>query len=324
MATGSKMRPKPLALHFGLNLLYFLLNISSIDANYKEELLASDRHYQTDHNDARLGGKSLFDSYSSSHDESKLRLALLVDEKIDRNHDNLVQLDELVNWIHESQNKYITEEANNHWIILKKQLGNSLTWDEYSNKEYEHLLSLSKQAEDPTQSARIRESYESAIRRDLRRWKAADLNQDEKLSLEEFKSFLHPTNHDLLVEEKLEQLDENKDGKISFEEYIADQESSKEKNRWLNEVSSKFSKHLDSNQDNYLDKSELSRTVSKSELYEHSVAEAKQLMQIADLDKNHRLSKEEILQAYHEFVNSHATDFGEALRDQKKTFHDEL
>ena len=60
--------------------------------------------------------------------------------------------------------------------------------------------------------------------RDERRFKKADADSNSKLSTEEFAAFLHPENHDrmknLVLEETLNDIDKDKDGAISLEEYL--------------------------------------------------------------------------------------------------------
>lgn len=67
-------------------------------------------------------------------------------------------------------------------------------------------------------------TYKGIFERDRRRWAAADSNEDNYLTKEEFLAFLHPeeTPHmrDLVVLEALEDIDKDKDKKISLEEYI--------------------------------------------------------------------------------------------------------
>ena len=62
------------------------------------------------------------------------------------------------------------------------------------------------------------------LSRDERRFKKADSDSDGKMTLQEFSAFLHPENHNemkmLVVEETLEDIDKDKDGFISLEEYI--------------------------------------------------------------------------------------------------------
>lgn len=67
-------------------------------------------------------------------------------------------------------------------------------------------------------------SYQNMQKRDRRRWTVADLDGDDHLSKEEFTGFLHPeeTGHmrDIVVLETMEDIDKDKDGKVSLQEYI--------------------------------------------------------------------------------------------------------
>ena len=68
------------------------------------------------------------------------------------------------------------------------------------------------------------ESYLDMERRDKRRWDLADEDKDDALSLLEFSNFLHPEDaehmRDIVITETMEDVDQNKDGKLSLEEYI--------------------------------------------------------------------------------------------------------
>lgn len=67
-------------------------------------------------------------------------------------------------------------------------------------------------------------TYAKMILRDKRRWAAADLDADGLLSKEEFISFLHPEESvhmkDIVVYETMDDMDVDKDNKISMDEYI--------------------------------------------------------------------------------------------------------
>lgn len=62
------------------------------------------------------------------------------------------------------------------------------------------------------------------LKRDRRRWQAADLDNDNALTKDEFAAFLHAeeANHmkDIVVLETMEDIDKDGDGKISIAEYI--------------------------------------------------------------------------------------------------------
>lgn len=67
-------------------------------------------------------------------------------------------------------------------------------------------------------------SYTSMVRRDRRRWSIADQDGDDALTKEEFAGFLHPEEiphmRDVVVLETMEDIDKDKDGKVSLTEYI--------------------------------------------------------------------------------------------------------
>ena len=67
-------------------------------------------------------------------------------------------------------------------------------------------------------------SYEQMLFRDERRWKQADQDKKGYLTKEELTAFLHPEEYDhmkdMVIVETIEDIDRDKDGKISLEEYI--------------------------------------------------------------------------------------------------------
>lgn len=67
-------------------------------------------------------------------------------------------------------------------------------------------------------------SFKSVLDRDKRRWSAADIDGDGAMTRDEFSAFLHPNENehmkDIVVLEAVEDIDKDKDGKISLEEYI--------------------------------------------------------------------------------------------------------
>ena len=62
------------------------------------------------------------------------------------------------------------------------------------------------------------------MRRDRNRWERADTDKDDKLTKEEYTAFLHPEEYDhmkdVVVDETLEDIDKDKDGVVSMEEYL--------------------------------------------------------------------------------------------------------
>ncbi len=67
-------------------------------------------------------------------------------------------------------------------------------------------------------------SYKTMLNKDKRRWNLADLDGDGALNRDEFSAFLHPEESERMKEvvvlETMEDIDRDKDGKVSLEEYI--------------------------------------------------------------------------------------------------------
>lgn len=81
-------------------------------------------------------------------------------------------------------------------------------------------------ASDELQDDEDGETYTQMMVRDERRWKLADTDEDGQLNVDEFANFLHPEDSDhmkdVVILETMEDIDKDKDGKISMEEYIGE------------------------------------------------------------------------------------------------------
>ncbi|XP_047501371.1 calumenin-A-like [Penaeus chinensis] len=162
-------------------------------------------------------------------------------------------------------------------------------------------------------------SYAEMLKRDQRRWEVADEDNDNALSLDEFTNFLHPEESErmraVVVQETMEDIDKDKDGKISLEEYIGDMyhgDDDEFEPSWVSNERDQFREFRDKDNDGYLDEEEVQGWIIPPD-YNHADAEAKHLIYEADDNADKMLTKEEILNKYDVFVGSQATDFGEAL-----------
>lgn len=67
-------------------------------------------------------------------------------------------------------------------------------------------------------------SYKDMRERDFRRFKLADTDYDGILDFSEYVNFLHPEDaphmREVVVKETLDDLDKDKDGTVSIDEYI--------------------------------------------------------------------------------------------------------
>ena len=163
--------------------------------------------------------------------------------------------------------------------------------------------------------------------RDKRRWGLADKDKDGKLSREEFSAFLHPETDermsDIVVTELMEDMDSDKDGVVSLEEYLED-------GGWEGEVREgwrkEFMENIDTDKDGVLDRREVQLWVVPTPGEFHQ-AEAAHLVAGADRcafencwktfsflrNGDAMLSFVEVQGAATLFLGSQATDFGERI-----------
>ncbi|KAL1459799.1 hypothetical protein WDU94_011753 [Cyamophila willieti] len=291
----------------------------------EKELSSKEHFHSKEHNpdydhEAFLGEEAkTFDQLSV--EESKKRLEIIVD-KIDHDKDGFVSKEELKDWIQYTQKRYIHNDVENQWRTHNPENKEKITWDEYKKLVYGFMdeVNVDELAKDEDQGF----SYQVMLNRDKRRWDVADINGDKALTREEFASFLHPeeTAHmrDLVVVETMEDIDKDKDGKVSLREYIGDmfrgsdlgEEGEEELPDWVKNEKEQFAMYRDKNGDGYMDGEEVKNWILPPD-FDHSEAEARHLIYESDADADQKLTKEEILAKYDLFVGSQATDFGEAL-----------
>lgn len=274
-----------------------------------------DEDHEYDH-EAFLGDEAEeFDELSP--EESQRRLGIIVD-RMDKNEDGHITVEELSEWIKYTQNRYIGDDVERQWESHKQKGKETINWDEYRQNVY-GFLDEEEEAEPEEHGF----SYKQMETRDSRRWIRADLDKDGELTKTEFQAFLHPEDaehmRDIVVTETLEDIDKDHDGKINIEEYIGDMYKDEdadvgkdEEPEWVTSEREQFTQHRDSNGDGFMDIEELTAWIIPPD-FDHSEAEAKHLIFESDLDEDSMLTKEEILDKYDLFVGSQATDFGEAL-----------
>lgn len=250
-------------------------------------------------------------------EESKERLKSIV-KKIDKDQDGRVDEEELIEWIRYVQNRYVWSDVERQWkdFLGPKEDQDHLSWSDFKKRMYGDDFD-----EDNAPSAEeAGYNYKEMVRKDKRRWERADVDGNGVLSKEEFRSYLHPEDvphmANITAIETLEEIDKNKDGKITLEEYLTDiwpnPDKSEEEPQWVKNEREQFHKYRDRNNDGYMDVDEVQEWVLPSD-YDQSISEAKHLIHESDEDKDGFLTEQEILDKYDIFVGSQATDFGEVL-----------
>lgn len=309
---------------FRFLVLFCLVNLaiaSPKDRVIKEDL-SKEEHWkntgdgENEHNleydhEAFLGKDGAKDFDGLSDEQGKSMLGLIF-HKIDKDGNNLVDEQELYNWVKQTQFKYIWDDADKQMKQNDLNRDGYVEWDEYKNSTYGYL---------DQNNDEHAEQYREMIARDDRRYKRADKNADGKLSREEFGSFLHPESDDdmksIVVDETLDDIDKDKDGFISLNEYIGDlwpeEDREGEEPEWVKTERVQFTDYRDKNKDSRMDKSEVADWILPPD-YDHISSEVKHLVAEADENKDGKITKEEMLDKYNLFVGSQATDFGEALK----------
>lgn len=290
--------------------------LSDEENHFSDEVRNKDFDHQ-----AFLGKDDAKEFDELTPDESKRRLAILY-EKIDQDHDSLLTEDELTEWIQHVQMRYVQVDTNRQWTNYKVAENGTISWDLFKERTYGHL---GDEKEEDHKNRGY--NYHNMMNRDFRRWTKADQNNDGVLTKEEFTDFIHPeeSRHmkDVIVDETIEDMDKNKDGLLNVDEYISDMwprqgNENEEEPDWLKTEKEQFYSYRDQDKDGFMNWKEVKDWIIPPD-YDHTRAEAKHLIYNADIDKDDKLSKEEVVDKYDLFVGSQATDFGEVLRK-----HDEF
>ncbi|KAF4083523.1 hypothetical protein AMELA_G00143020 [Ameiurus melas] len=281
---------------------------------------ADPRSVQFDH-EAFLGKEEAKTFDQLSPEESRDRLSKIVD-RIDSDADGFITSDELKLWIKRVQKRYVYENVAKIWRDYDLNKDNTIAWEEYKQATYGYYLANPEEFADSSDQF----SFKKMLPRDERRFKAADLNGDERAERDEFTAFLHPEEfehmRDIVVLETLEDIDKNGDGYVDEDEYIADMfahEDGGPEPDWVKTERDQFSDFRDLNKDGKMDLEEIRHWILPQD-YDHAQAEARHLLYESDTDKDQMLTKEEILQNWNMFVGSQATNYGEDLTRN----HDEL
>ena len=123
---------------------------------------------------------------------------------------------------------------------------------------------------------------------------------------------------DVVLTEIIEDMDSNRDGLVSLEEYIADIINDDDEENIIDSERDNFSNNLDHDKDGVLNRDEVRAWLIPVQ-YDYARGEAEFLVKVSDGNSDGVLSKDEILENYTHFTGSQATDYGKAI-----TRHEEL
>ncbi|XP_068855213.1 reticulocalbin-3-like [Aphelocoma coerulescens] len=251
-------------------------------------------------------------------EESRRRLGLLVG-LMDSDSSGAVSGEELRAWILRRHRSTRQEALERERRSYDRDRDNVVTWAEYRGEAFGDSEDFGG-SPDPSSHRRLLERARS-------RFRAADADGDGGLGPAELDAFLHPEDfphmQDVVVQETIEDLDQDGDGFIQVDEYLADLfpagAAGAAEPPELRRERDQFLRHRDRDGDGRLGPPELRLWLSPPGP-DWAGVEAAHLLHHADLDGDGNLTREEILGRWELFVGSRATDYGQDLQRP----HDEL
>jgi len=303
-----------------IKIVLFLLVVGFVAAEHAQKLSEKEHFKGTEHDknfdhEAFLGKDTAQEFDHLTPEKSKERLAKLV-PKMDIDGDGFIEEKELQEHINFMQKRYVNNDVERTWKNYNEDQikDDLLSWPDYRARVYGSPDGAGQE---------LSPEYEKMIKRDERRWAIADYDSNGKLDRTEYGCFMHPedceTMRDIVVMETTEDIDKDKDGFVSLEEYIGDMyrpadypELNGKEPEWVAAEREMFKEHRDKDADGKLNKEEMREWIMPLN-FDHAEAEAKHLVGIADDDKDGKLSPEEVIAHYDTFVGSQATDYGEQL-----------
>ncbi|XP_023930230.1 calumenin-B-like [Lingula anatina] len=280
----------------------------SNDDHYTEGIHNADFDHE-----AVIGRKNLEEEFDQlPPEEAKERLGKLVD-KMDQDKDGFVTKEELILWIVNSFRTLDEEDAESKFLEHDSNEDKYVSWEEYIRGSYNYAP---KEIEDlKKEPNEDNEHILESLQIDEIKFAAADQDKNNLLDENEYAAFLHPYDYkhmtDAEVAVTLLSLDKDKNGELSFQEFLGDEETSKE-----SEIVEKDNfAELDKNKDGVLDNEELKAWVSPDN-EEAAQREAEHLISESDVDKDGKVTKDEIVAQHELWVGSQATDYGEHLHEE--------
>ncbi|KAE9548993.1 hypothetical protein FO519_007797 [Halicephalobus sp. NKZ332] len=298
--------------------LFLLINVSAD----KESVLhghVSGKNSHDEHEDHKivLGSHKLADEFDDlSPDESKKRLRILAG-KMDTDGDGFISKKELTDWIEQSTKNLDKEENDERFLEMDTNRDGQVTWEEYIQEAF-YGASEEGKIDVSKMNLEDRRLFED----DKEYFEKADENKDGKLSREEFSSFQNPelfsSMHEILIKMTLRDKDENHDGKIDIKEFLGDVFEQPNSEYYATERD-RFNNDYDKDRDGFLEGKELKEWLVP-DIRIDAAKEAEHLIEGSDSNRDGKLSVDEIVEAYNLFVGSEATNYGEHMLN----LHEEL
>jgi Ca2+-binding EF-hand superfamily protein len=265
-----------------------------------------DHHDHESHKKLFTGG-----DVDGSDDEQREKLREIA-IKIDTDQDGQISFNEMRTYVQERIKDQHNREADEFISTLDPTNTNKITFTAYVRDNYGDLDTnqLEKMDKTDSRSRETRRTFSS----DKQKWTHLDKDGDQILSYDEFRRFLRPEDDEELrqieINSIIKEYDENKDGKISNDEYSKMTEAETGQAESLSE-------ELDTNNDGFGEYEEFDRYYLPTSLLTTD-EETEHLLKECDVEKKGYCTPNEIVNAYSSFAGSQITDFGADLETSKE------
>lgn len=166
-----------------------------------------------------------------SEHEIREAISQLLDEEVDTDQDGVYTMEELKKALDRNHQKLINENLDRQWNYYKPEIQEVHSWEGYEPTktkvlhwdQYKELTYPEELMKEDPENPHFK-SMSIMYKRSEKRYALADKNSDTVLTKDEFKDFIYPeesaTIRDVLVDEAMDDMDVNKDGSISLDEYM--------------------------------------------------------------------------------------------------------
>jgi len=205
-------------------------------------------------------------------------------KKLDKNGDGKVHIDEVLHYAHSIRKAVVKKEIESAFNEIESTQDGHLSLQE-------HLAEQEEFHEGDEAEKERQKQHEIA------KFKAADLNGDDKLDAEELTHLMHPETKpevlELHCQEEMRKRDANKDGKLSPEEWKVDASHGEHQDPDTHDPEADF-KNLDENKDGFISMDEL-RHWESGKFHTHSAMT--KLFELVDKDSDSHMTADEMINA---------------------------
>lgn len=284
-------------------------NVKTFDV-FPQHFHGGEHDPEFDHT-AFLGGIKAAEEFEKLHEpQAKEKLAQIV-QSIDYTKDGVIEKEELVAHLRENLRKIDVEAAEWQFGEADKDGSGLVSREEYLDYNFGYMKEHEKKEK----------KNQEYIAHAEKMFDAADRDRDNGLSKHEYLAVHNPSNSQETEKMELEYImgimDLDKDGAISFQEWLAegDEEAEfdlddPEEKDFLDEERLIFEEEVDHNRDGYARGFQELVNIVRPQYHFEAKDEAEHLIELADANTDDQLSYQEILDKYELFAGSIETHKG--------------